>query len=134
MNGIRDSTCLRSFLLPLAATLWIGTVSCTSVQPVAEPLAATLEADPPEEVWIELVGGERFKLRSPRVVSDSLEGLLREGEYRDDVRRVRYPLSEIAAVETQRSDIARSAGTAALILLGALLVAGIVDKASGGGF
>ena len=131
MRKIRGSTCLRSFLLPLATVLWLGVGACTSWKPVKEPVAATLEANRPAEVRIDLVDGTQIEVGSPRIVSDSLEGLVREGKHGDDVERVRYPLAQIASISTHHTDGWKTAGLVAGIALGIILVAGIAAAASG---
>jgi hypothetical protein len=130
MKRIRRSTWLRSFLLPLATTIWIGLSACTSWKSVKEPVPATLDADRPDDVRIQLVDGTEVKLRSPRIVSDSLEGLVRDGKYRDDVTRVRYALSDITTLATKQADGWKTVGLVAGITLGALLVVGIAAAAS----
>ncbi len=130
MCRIRRSTWLRSFLLPLATTLWIGVAACTSWKSVEEPVPSTLDADRPGEARIQLVDGTEVKLQSPRIVSDSLEGLVRDGKYSDEVIRVRYALSEVTTITTKQADGWKTVGLVAGLTLGALLVAGIAAAGS----
>jgi hypothetical protein len=127
MRAFRNIIWLRSFLLPLTTALWIGVTSCTSWKPVKQPVPETIGTERPDEVRIYLADGGQVELRSPRIIADSLEGLVQRGRYRDDVTRVRYPLSEITSISSKQTDGWKTLGLVGGITLGALFVAALAS-------
>jgi len=129
MRRVRQNSWFRSFLLPFATVLWLGTASCTSWKTVKPPVESTLESERPEKVRVTMADGSEFEVISPRIVADSLIGVERSADGNPrfanstvDVS-IAVPLADVQSVEMQQTD---AAGAAAIVFglaaLGALFV------------
>jgi hypothetical protein len=94
--------------------------ACTGYTTLADP-AASLSASPKPigQVRITLKNGKRFELAAPLVAGDSLRGTPAGGP------PMSFALADVAKVEAQKTDAARTAG----LVVGVVLLGGVIAGA-----
>ncbi len=103
-------------------TLAIGTVACTSFQPVTMVVPGTI--DVADEIRITKLDGTEIRLTDPHVVDDTLFGRPRvaSGGWSNDT--VSIPVDGVAEIRTSQPDRTKTTGFA--ILVGVLSAAAVV--------
>ncbi len=112
MRSITVRRVLSSILLPVYLS------SCTSWQvPPVSPEQAITE-DQPSKIRVTLSDSSRFEMEQPRMVGDTLRGLV-EGEANDSLVERDVLLADIATLRVRKTDVTKS------ILLPLGIVAGV---------
>ena len=116
---------MRYTRLAAAIVLAAYIPACTGYATLADPSAAlTASPKPIEKARVTLKNGERFELATPVVYGDSLRGVPPGGPARS------IALADVAKVEVQKGDAAKTAGLVVGVLLLGGLVAGAIALAS----
>ncbi len=123
MLRFRQSSWIRSFLLPFATALWLGTTSCTSWKTVNPPLESTLESKRPDKVQVTMANGSKFEILGPRIVADSLIGVGPLKRVTNENPRISVALSDVRRVAVNETDAVKTVGL--LVGLGALVALGV---------
>ena len=107
---------------PFVLSLAIGTVACTSFQPVTTVVPGTI--DVADEIRIAMLDGTEIRLTDPHVVDDTLFGRPRvaSGGWSNDT--VSIPVDGVAEIRTSQPDRTKTTGFA--ILVGVLSAAAVV--------
>lgn len=123
MLRLRHNSWIRSFLLPFATALWLGTASCTSWNTVKPPVESTLESKQPDKVRVTMADGSEFEIVGPRIVEDSLIGVAPVSRESNENPRIAVALSDVWRVEVNETNAVRTVGL--LMGLGALVALGV---------
>jgi len=128
MKILRDSTFIRSLLLPFATVLWLGLSACTSWKEVKPPVEAALATERPSEVRVRLVDGKEFEPSAPVIRSDSLKWLKLAGSGSQPPVWGSVALSDVQSIEVKQSDAVET--TLLVVGVGVLAVLGIAALAA----
>ncbi|MGW8282271.1 MAG: hypothetical protein ACWGON_03120 [Gemmatimonadota bacterium] len=123
MLRFRQSSWIRSFLLPFATALWLGTASCTSWKTVKPPVVSTLKSKQPDKVRVTMPDGSEFEVVGPRIVADSLIGVAPVTRDSNENPRIAVALGDVRGVEVNETDAVKTVGL--LIGLGTLVALGV---------
>lgn len=123
MHALRQSRFVRSVLLPLSLLVWLSACGPRKVE-LASPYAQTIESDPPGEIFVTRIDGDRLRLVSPSVRADTLLGLKYDPRTRHYTDSVTVAFSDIGLIEKKKKP-----STAKLIValsLSAALLTGVI--------
>ena len=117
MRYLRRSAFLRVVVLPLTLTLWLGGCRKQYVA-VPAPYAQTLVREELSDVMLTLDDGSRFHVHNPRIVADSLVGVVYDAKERSYTDTVHVALAEVSAVEKRRGTPAWAYVAAGALVVG----------------
>jgi hypothetical protein len=111
--GYRIAQLLMAWTLPLPLA---GCSTWQTSETVPQVLLAPDDPNRPPEILVRTLGGSNERLRSPRLVGDTVVGTLPSNRASDAPER-KIPLDSITSIETLRFSGGTSAGVFLLTLL-----------------